>query len=88
MKCFWEAIFDVDVDIGWLVKVRNHLDKIEKEQAKTKREKLASLWNSHLKRLVLEWFDEHRPHFQFKSDFLSYYILYARNLKIYAHLLQ
>ena len=73
MNCFWEAIFNVDVDIGWLVKVRNHLDKIEKEQAKFKRKKLVSLSrNSHLKRMVLELFDEHRPHFQFKSDFLSY----------------
>ena len=73
MSCFWEAIVDVNVDISWLVKVRNHLDKIEKEQAKTKRKKLASLSrNSHLKRMVLERFDEHLPHFQFKSDFLSY----------------
>ena len=37
MSCFWEAIVDVNVDISWLVKVRNHLDKIEKEQAKIKR---------------------------------------------------
>ena len=36
MNYFWEAIVDVDVDISCLVKVRNHLDKIEKEQAKTK----------------------------------------------------
>ena len=28
--------------------------------------------NSHLKRFVSERFDEHLPHFQFKSDFLSY----------------
>ena len=55
MNCFWEAIVDVNVDISWLVKVRNHLDKIEKEQAKFKRKKLASLSrNSHLKRMVLE----------------------------------
>ena len=73
MNCFWEAIFNVDVDIGWLVKVRNHLDKIEKEQAKTKRKKLAShSRNSHLKRMVLERFHEHLLHFQFKLDFLSY----------------
>ena len=72
MSCFCEAIVDLNVDISWLVKVRNHLDKIEKEQAKTKREKLASLSrNSHLKRMVLEQFDEHVPHFQSKSDFLS-----------------
>ena len=36
MDCFGKAIADVDVDIDWLVKVRYHLDNIEKEQAKTK----------------------------------------------------
>ena len=72
-ELFWEAIVDVDVDISWLVKVRNHLDKIEKKHAKTKQKKLASLSrNAHLKRLVLERFDEHLFQFQFKSDFLSY----------------
>ena len=73
LSCFWEAIVYVNVDITWLVNVRNHLDKIEKEQAKIKRKSLASLSrNSNLKRIVLERFDEHLPHFQFKSDFLSY----------------
>ena len=73
INCFWEAIVDVDVDISWLVKVRHHLDKIENKQTKTKQKKSASLSrNSHLKRMVLERFDEHLPHFQFKSDFLSY----------------
>ena len=55
MSCFWEAIVDVNVDISWLVKVRNHLDKIEKEQAKTKRKKLATLSrNFYLKIMILE----------------------------------
>ena len=73
LSCFWEAIVYVNVDIIWLVNVRNHLDKIEKEQAKIKRKRLASLSrNSNLKRIVLERFDEHLPHFQFKLDFLSY----------------
>ena len=73
MRCFWEAIVYVNVDISWLVKARNHLDKIEKEPAKTKQKKLASLSrNSDLKRMVLERFDEHLPHFQFKLDFLPY----------------
>ena len=39
MDCFWETVADVDVDISWLVKIRNHLDNIEKEHAKTKRKK-------------------------------------------------
>ena len=63
----------MDVDIDWLVKTRTHLDKIGKEQAKIKRKKLTSLpRNFHLKRMAFEQFDEHLPHFQFKSDFLSY----------------
>ena len=56
MDGFWEAIADVDVD--WLSKIRTHLDKIRKEQAKTKWKKLTSLpRNSHLKRIVFdkEW---------------------------------
>ena len=40
IKCFSKAIFDVDVDISWLAKVKNHLDKAEKEQAKTKQKRL------------------------------------------------
>ena len=60
LSCFWEAIVYVNVDITWLVNVRNHLEKLEKEQAKIKRKRLA---------IVLERFDEHLPHFQFKSDF-------------------
>ena len=73
MNCFWEAIFDVDVNINWLLKVRNHLDKIENEHAKTKQKKLGSLSrNFHFMIIVLERFDEHPPHFQFKSDFLTY----------------
>ena len=64
MDCFWEAIVDADVDISWLVKVRNHLDKIEKEHAKSRCKKIANLSrNSHLKRMVLERLDEHLPHF-------------------------
>ena len=42
MSCFWEAIVYVDIDVNWLIKVGNHLDKIDKEQTKTKRKKLAN----------------------------------------------
>ena len=53
MDGFWEAIADVDID--WLSKIRTHLDKIRKEQAKTKWKKLTSLpRNYHLKRIVFE----------------------------------
>ena len=41
MDCFWKAMVDVDVDISWLVKVRNHRDNTEKEHAKTKQKKIS-----------------------------------------------
>ena len=73
MFCLWEAIVDVDIDISWLVKVRKHFDKIEKEHTQTKRKKLGSLSrNSHLKTMVLDRIDDHLTHFYLKSDFLSY----------------
>ena len=43
MNSFWEVIAGANVDLNWLIKVRSHLDKIEKEQEKFKREKLSSL---------------------------------------------
>ena len=74
MNCFWEAIVDVDVDMSWLVKVRNYLDNIEMKHAKTKRKKIANLSrDSHLKKLVLEQFDEHLPHFQFRLCFVLHF---------------
>lgn len=74
MGSFWEAIADVDVDIDWLTKTRTHLAEIAKEEAKSKRKRLTSPpRNSHLKKMVFEQFDEHLPHFQFKSDFLLYF---------------
>ena len=73
MDSFWEEIAGANVDLNWLVKVRSHLDKIEKEQEKVKRKKLSCLCrNSSLKKMVFERFNEHRPHFQFKSDFFLY----------------
>ena len=73
MDSFWEEIAGANVDLNWLVKVRSHLDKIEKEQEKVKRKKLSSLSrNSSLKKMVFERFNEHLPHFQFKSDYFLY----------------
>ena len=61
------------VDICWLVKVRGHLDKVEKEQQRIKQKRLSNLsGNSSLKKTVFEQFNEHLPHFLFKVDFLSY----------------
>ena len=74
MFCLWEAIVDVDIDISWLVKVRKHFDKMEKEHTQTERKKLGSLSrNSHLKRMVLDRLHDHLTHFYLKSDFLSYW---------------
>ena len=60
----------MDNYISWLVKVRNRLDKIEKEHSKTLHKKLASLSrNSYPKRMVFDQFHEQLCHFQFKSQF-------------------
>ena len=40
MNSFWEEIGGANVDLNWLIKVRSHLDKIEKEQEKVKWKKL------------------------------------------------
>ena len=54
---------------NWLIKIRSHLDKIEKEQEKVKWKKLSSLSRySSFKKMVLERFNEHLPHFHFRSD--------------------
>lgn len=50
MDSFWEEIANVGDDVDWLVKVKTHLDKIEKEQVKTKRKKI---WLTFLKVLTL-----------------------------------
>ena len=50
MDSFWEEIANVGDDVDWLVKVKTHLDKIEKEQVKTKRKKI---WLAFLKVLTL-----------------------------------
>ena len=73
MDNFWVEISGKRVDICWLVRVRGHLDKVEKEQQRIKQKKLSTLSsNSSLKKMVFERFNEHLPHFQFKADFLSY----------------
>ena len=54
---------------GYL-KVKTHLDKLEKIQSKIKRKKLRNMsTNSLLKKMVLERFDEHLPFFKVKYDF-------------------
>ena len=61
------------IDICWLVKVRGHLDKVQKERQRIKEKKLSTLSsNSSVKKMVFERFYKHLPHFQFEFDFLSY----------------
>ena len=73
MDSFGKLIASANVNLNWLIKIRDHLNKIEKEQEKVKRKKLSCLCrNSSLKKMVFERFNEHRPHFQFKSDFFLY----------------
>ena len=43
MDSFWVDIRGKSIDICWLVKVRGHLDKIEKEQQRIKQKKLSTL---------------------------------------------
>ena len=73
MDSFWVEIRGKSINICWLVKVRGHLHKIEKEQQRIKQKKLSTLsGNSSVKKMVFERFNGHLPHFQFKADFLSY----------------
>ena len=73
MDSFWVETSGKRVDICWLVKVKGHLHKVEKEQQRIKRKKLSNLpANSIFKKMVFERFNEHLSHFQFKADLLSY----------------
>ena len=70
---FWCDIKCVELDITWLLKVKTHLDKLEKIQSKFKRKKLRNMsTNSLLKKMVLERFDEHLLFFKFKYDFNAF----------------
>ena len=72
MDNFWCDIRYAEVDVIWLLKVKN-LDKLEKIQSKSKRKKLRKISaNSLLKKMVLERFDEHLLFFKFKFDFNAF----------------
>ena len=74
MDSFWEVIAGANINLNWLIKIRSHLDKILKVQEKVKRKMLPSLsGNSSFKKMVFERFNEHLPHFQFRSHF--FYVL-------------
>ena len=73
MDSVWEVIAGANVDLNRTIKVRSHLDEIEKEQEKVKWKNVSSLSrNLSLKKMVFERCNEHLPHFQFKSDFFLY----------------
>ena len=69
MDIFWCDIKYV-VNVNLLLKVKTHLDKLEKIQPKTKWKKLRNMSSNQLiKKVVLEGFDEDLPFFKFKYDF-------------------
>ena len=70
---FGQVIRITKVNVNFLFKLRFHLDRVEKKQQKIKLEKLCSLSpNSLCKKLLIEQFYEHLPHFQFNLDFVKF----------------
>ena len=70
---FDQVIRKTKVNVNFLFKLRFHLDRVEKKQQKIKRKKLRSLSpNSVYKKLLIERFYEHLPHFRFKLDFVKF----------------
>ena len=83
MDTFWVKINGKRVDICWLVRVRGHLDKVEKEQQRIKQKKLSTLSsNSSLKRMVFERFNEHFLTFSLRQILYCIAALNVQNLKI------
>ena len=70
---FGRVIKKTEVNINFLFKLRFHLDRVEKKQQKVKLKKLRSLSpNSVYKKLLIERFYEHLPHFRFKLEFVKF----------------
>ena len=70
---FGQVIRKTKVNVNFLFKLRFHLDRVEKKQQKIKLRKLRSLSpNSVYKKLLIEQFYEHLPHFRFKLDFVKF----------------
>ena len=70
---FGQVIRKSKVNVNFLFKLRFHLDRVEKKQQKIKLRKLRSLSpNSVYKKLLIEQFYEHLPHFRFKLDFVKF----------------
>ena len=70
---FGQVIRKFKVNVNFLFKLRFHLDRVEKKQQKIKLRKLRSLSpNSVYKKLLIERFYEHLPHFRLKLDFVKF----------------
>ena len=81
---FWDEIKEFNFDLKRLFKVRNHLEKLERNFQETKRKKLSNLSkNVGMKKLVLARFKEYLPHFEFKVDITSFLSLDVRILTIF-----
>ena len=73
MDIFWCDIKYVEVDVNWLLKVKTHLDKLEKIHCKIKWKTLRNMsTNWLLKKIILERFAEHLPFSKFKYDFNAF----------------
>ena len=70
---FGQVIRKFKVNVNFLFKLRFHIDRVEKKQQKIKLRKLRSLSpNSMYKKLLIERFYEHLPHFRLKLDFVKF----------------
>ena len=83
MDSFWVDIRGKSIDICWLVKVRGHLDKIEKEQQRMKQKKLSTLsGNSTLRKWFLNELMNIFLTFNLKQICYPIAALNVQNLKI------
>ena len=70
---FGQLIRKTKVNVNYLFKLRFYLDRVERKQQKIRLKKLRSLSpNSVCKKLLIERFYEHLPHFRFKLDFVKF----------------
>ena len=78
MDTFLEVIAGANVNLNWIIKIRSHLDKIEKEQENVKRKKFSSLSrNSSLKKMSTSFI------FDSNQTFFCIVILSVQILKTY-----
>ena len=71
---FGQVIRKTKVNVNFLFKLSFHLDRVERKHQKVKLKKLRSLSpNSVFKKLLIERFYQHLPHFRFKRDFVKFH---------------